>query len=43
MLEVPQGLEVADLEQDQELINKTMQQIRKKKLKKLNRYLMYIV
>ena len=34
MLEVAQGLEVADLEQDQELVNKTMQQIRKKKLKK---------
>ena len=43
MLEVVQGLEVADLEQDQELINKTMQQIRKKKLKKLNRYPMFIV
>ena len=43
MLEVAQGLEVADLEQDQEPISKTMQQIRKKQLKKLNRYLMFIV
>ena len=43
MLEVAQGPEVADLEQDQELISKTMQQIRKKKLKILNRYLMFIV
>ena len=43
MLEVAQELEVADLEQDHELINKTMQQIRKRKLKKLNRYLMFIV